>query len=325
MTRYVVGIDLGASLLKYIIMREDGTLGEAGRIPSRDGEGPEGVLNQIRKAIERASSNIPQGDGIVGLGLGTPGLINREGEIIGEAVNIPGWHNVPLQKLVADMVRFPVFVQNDVNITALGEYLHGAGKGYDNMVCLSIGTGIGGGLIVDGRMYAGDFGLAGEIGHIIADHDGELCSCGQHGCLEQYASAKGIVSRCLKLAPEFDSPLAKLSRANTEGLTAETIFAYIRKEDALGLRLRDTACLMLARVMGQVLNLLSPSLFVLCGGVMKSADLILSKVTEYLPRYSLPVMLKHCAVKAGALGPDAGVIGAAAYALVHIRDGARGE
>lgn len=315
MSSYVIGIDLGASLIKYSVMAENGTPGPVSRVPTYGELGPEMVLSQIHSAIDKAKVQIPEGSTVAGIGIGTPGLIDSKGEIIGEAVNIPGWRDVDLQGIMIDREKTDVVVENDVNLTALGELYYGAGKGVENLVCISVGTGIGGGIIVNGGLYTGGYGFTAEVGHLIVEPEGIECNCGQTGCLEQYASAIGLTANCFRLSSKFPSELADLCEEHPDSISAETIYEYARKKDKLALEVHHLSCRMLARAIGMIMDLLAPDLIVLCGGVMKSSDLILPDVLEILPEHSIDTIYRRCRVLPGALGPDAGVIGAAVYAL----------
>lgn len=316
-----LGIDLGASLIKHTLIASHGDPEPVHRIETDASGGRESVLSQICEIISEVRLS-PEGADLSAVGLGTPGLINNRGEVIGEAINIPGWHDFPLQETVRAFADLPVFAANDVSLTAFGEFLHGAGRTGTsrNLVCLSVGTGIGGGLVFDGELYLGSCGLAAEIGHLIVEPGGVPCECGQRGCLEQYASAKGIIRSCLEMSRAYDSPLAELSAGTPRGITAETVFRFLREGDPLAGAVAAQASRMLARGIGHAINLLSPDLIVLCGGVMRSADLILPKILDHLEECSLPITRKHCTVLPGRLGSDAGVIGAAAYAQHLIRN-----
>lgn len=310
-----LGIDLGATLIKHTLISAEGNPGPVHRLETDASGGRESVLGQIRKIITDVRSS-PEGSRLAAVGLGTPGLINNRGEIIGEAVNIPGWHDFPLQETVRSFTDLPVFVANDVSLTAFGEFMYGAGQSDSsrNLVCISIGTGIGGGLVLDGELYLGTHGLAAEIGHLIVEPGGAPCGCGQRGCLEQYASARGMIRICLETFRSYESPLADLAAESPDKITAETLFRFRREGDALAAAITGRAAQMLARGIGHTINLLSPDSVVLCGGVMHSADLLVPEVLTHLEENSLPVTRKYCTVLPGNLGSDAGVIGAGAYA-----------
>ena len=281
--RSYLGIDLGATLIKHTLISSGGTPGPVQRIETDASDGRDSVLEQLRKIITE-TGNSPEGSHLAAVGLGTPGLINNRGEIIGEAVNIPGWHDFPLQETLRSCTDLSVFVANDVSLTAFGEYVYGAGRNGTsrNLVCISVGTGIGGGLVLDGELYLGSSGLAAEIGHLIVEPGGVPCGCGQKGCLEQYASAKGMVRACLEMSRTCKPPLAELAAGSPGKITAEVIFRYLREGDTLAARITLRASRMLARGIGHTINLLSPDMVVLCGGVMRSADLLLPEILDHL-------------------------------------------
>ena len=315
MSRYVIGIDLGATLIKYTAMPENGRPIGVSRVPTYGELGPEMVISQIHNAISKARESVPAGGTVIGIGIGTPGLIDNKGEIIGEAVNIPGWRDVDLQDIMIKREQTNVVVQNDVNLTALGELHYGVGKNIRNLVCISIGTGIGGGIVLDGKLYTGGYGFTGEIGHLVVEPGGLECDCGQNGCLEQYSSANGLVANCFRLAEKFPSELADITRRHPDSITAEYIYTFLEKGDKLAREVHQLSCRMLARVIGLIMGILAPEMVVLCGGVMKSGKLILPDILELLPSNSISTIHERCRVLPGELGPEAGVIGAAVYAL----------
>ena len=315
MNNFVIGVDLGASLIKFMILSEQGEPGSISRVPTLGERGPETVLRQIHSAVDQAKKSLPSGSAVRGIGIGTPGLIDSHGGIVGEAVNIPGWSDVDLGGIIAEREGTEAVVRNDVDLTAFGEYRMGAGKKAENMVCISIGTGVGGGIIIKDKLYTGSYGLAAEIGHMIVEPGGAECMCGQHGCLEQYSSATGLKANCFRLAGKFHSGLAELCAANPGKVTAKTIYDHVRRGDKLALEVHQLSCRMLARAIGIIMTLFTPDLIVMCGGVMKSEDIIMPEILKTLPSCSIPIIAARCDLLAGRLGADAGVIGAAHYAL----------
>lgn len=315
MERYVIGIDLGASLIKYSTMDMAGRMGDIRRVPTYGELGPEMVLNQIHSVVDKAKNGMPESAKPAGIGIGTPGLIDSNGKIVGEAVNIPGWRDVDLQGIVTEREHTPVLVENDVTLTALGEFEYGAGKKADNLVCISIGTGVGGGIVINGELYSGGFGFAAEIGHMIVEPGGIGCDCGQSGCLEQYSSATGLVNNCIRMASKFHSELAELCLKDPDAVSAERIYHYVQSGDKLALEAHYLLCRMLARAIGIIMSILAPDMIVLSGGVMESGDLIIPEVLSVLPECSIPIIAERSHVLAGKLGADAGVIGAAHYAF----------
>ena len=244
-------------------MDEEGIPGAIEEIPSRSDEGPAAVVEQLRTAINSApAGSFPLNHGWSALQSPPAGLITSDGLITGEAVNIPDGADIPLGEMIEEMIKVPVQVYNDAHCSALAEYVYGAAEDVRNMVCISLGKVIGGGIIINDELYCGESGFSGEIGHLIVEPEGIECSCGQRGCLDRYASGEGIIFNCKRLAPDFITALSELCRTNPEWLTAELIYNYAREEDKLALEINELACRMLARGIGHIINLLAPDMVV---------------------------------------------------------------
>ncbi|WP_028975097.1 ROK family protein [Spirochaeta cellobiosiphila] len=311
--KYAIGVDIGGTTIKGVVYQEDGTFSEIMRIPTRNSLGE----TQVLPALDQMVHSLMKGqDGqLVGIGAGSPGLVDEEGNLFGSAVNIPGWGKFPLRQHIQDTYNVAAFVSNDVNLSAYGEYRQGVGKGSSSLVCINLGTGVGAGLVLQGQLYAGYTGMAGEIGHVIVEEGGRLCSCGLHGCLERYSSATGINESAHLLIEQFDTPFAQLIREKSDPLypTAKDVYLFLDKGDALAKAIHDISCRMLAKAIGQSAQILNPSLFVLGGGVMEAGDVILNQVRDYLDDYVLPMARNDVKIARALLGEKAGVYGAALY------------
>ncbi len=315
MDGYVIGLDLGASYIKIVTMNSRQNRGEVKRIATPSSEGREAVLDAITRAIEDEIAEQPDPGTPGAICVGTPGLIDEQGTVYGAAVNIKGWQGTPLKKILVSRFGEPLCVLNDVTLTAYGEYRFGAAQDVENMMCISIGSGIGGGIVIDGSLYTGTSGLAAEIGHISVEPEGPPCKCGQYGCLELYSSALGILRLAREKAVSHPGDLSVLVRTQPERVSPELIYEYARKGDPLAMEVHDISSRMLARAVGMVMNLLVPDTIVFTGGVMQSGDLILPGIEKHLPSLSLEASRKSCRIAAGTLGENAGVMGAAGYAM----------
>ena len=254
------------------------------------------------EAIINASENIIRNNGLVsgisgGIGLGLPGPIDVKKGLVHFFPNIPGWVDVPLRAILKKRIGLPVFIDNDANLMCLAEYKLGAAKGARNAVCLTLGTGVGGGLIIEGRLYRGSSFAAGEIGHMPINEEGPDCNCGGTACLESYIGNRRIASRVRNVFGK-DIPLEKVSRmAARNNRKAVKIWEDVAGKLGLGL-------------VG-VVNLLNPDRIVIGGGVANAGDSLLSKVREVLLTKAMVVQAKAVKVLKAKLGNDAGMLGAA--------------
>ncbi|MDR3012667.1 MAG: ROK family protein [Chitinispirillales bacterium] len=312
----VIGIDLGGTSIKGVVMGEDGAYGEALRIPTEAYKGGEHVLASIMSLIGELLGTV--GDQpVAGVGIGTPGFVDGDGTILGGAENLPGWKGVQIYAPITERYGLPVAAANDVTAVALAELKFGAGRGVKNIVCFALGTGVGGGIVIDGKLYAGSHGMAGELGHIVVETGGLQCACGQNGCLERYSSATGIVRLAIDYASsaDVDTPFARLVRKNPAEITAKIVYEYVAQADSLAMKVHHTACEMLGRAAGIMMNALSPDRIVLGGGVMMAGDIITNTVKTYAARSAWPAIFERCEVVPAQMGEDAGVMGAGALAL----------
>jgi glucokinase len=208
---------------------------------------------------------------------------------------------------------------NDVTAVALAELKFGAGRGVNNIVCFALGTGVGGGIVTNGRLYKGTHGMAGEVGHIVVETDGVPCPCGQKGCVERYASATGIVNLAIeysKTAKENEvTKFVDTVRKNPAEITSKIVYEYVAQADPVALKVHHRACDMLGRAVGRGMNALSPDRVVLGGGVMMAGDVILEAVNAYAARHCWQAIFDRWEIVPAQMGEDAGVMGALALAF----------
>jgi glucokinase len=318
MEKAAIGIDLGGTNLKGIVMGKDGRGRHCTRVPTEANKGGAQVLKNILSLIEKLLQQEGESRNIIGIGIGTPGFVSLDG-VISAAENLPGWKGTQIYKPVKEQFKMNVVAANDVTVMALAEAQYGAGRGVANMVCYALGTGIGGGIVIDHKLYAGTHGMAGELGHIPVEPGGLPCNCGQTGCVERYASATGIVNMAKAMAAQARgaevSAFVKEVRAAPESLTSKIVYDFVAKGDEIACAVHERACEMLARAVGMAITTLSPDRVVLGGGVMMAGPIIIDTVKKYLPRYTMKEMLEKCVLAAAELGEDAGVVGAAAMAF----------
>jgi glucokinase len=313
---------LGGTNLKGIIIDRNGSKRHLTKSPTQASRGGQQVLHNILSLISRLVKKEGKTDYILGVGIGTPGFIDEDGTILGGAENLPGWKGMQVFKPIKEQFGLDATGGNDVTVMALAESIFGAGKGYKNIACLALGTGIGGGIVTNGRLYKGTHGMAGELGHIVVQTDGLPCNCGQRGCVEQYASATGMVNLARMYSDKTGSRegLAGLVKREPDSITSKIIYDFVQKNDPVALLVHETACEMLARICGIVSNALSPDRIILGGGVMNSGSLILDEVVRRLPRHCWEDIAKRTEVVLARCSEDAGVLGAAALVFEDLAE-----
>lgn len=243
---------------------------------------------------------------IEGIGLGVPGAVKDE-SYVEPCVNLDGWGNLNAAKELSKLCQLPTVVLNDANAAALGEMSHGGGKGYNNIVFVTLGTGVGGGIIIDGKLVAGAHGSGGEIGHIkVSESNDRMCGCGNFGCLEQYASATGLVYQAQKLLHSDDYTTMLRDNPN---LTSKFIFDCAKQGDAVAYELVHDMTTMLGKALSAVSCVCDPEIFVIGGGVSRAGDIILDGTRKAFQQYAFPAA-RDTRFALAKLGNDAGMYGA---------------
>ncbi|MFH1239443.1 MAG: ROK family protein, partial [bacterium] len=257
---------------------------------------------------------------IVSIGIGTPGLVDHQlGGVKAGAKNLPGWEGIPFKVEVSQKFKLPTAIDNDANMVTLGEYYFGAGQGTKNMICLTLGTGIGGGIIMDGKLYHGTNNYAAEIGHMSINIEGPKCNCGSYGCLEAYASATAIVARTIASIKKGQATmLTDLVNSDLTKITAKTVTEAAKKGDSLCLEVVKETGKYLGVGVANLINLLNPELVVLAGGVSQAGDIILNPTIHNAQQYSLQYAFSVVKIVLGKLQDAAGIIGAGIYSLENI-------
>ena len=311
MEKYVFGIDLGGTTVKLGLLTAEGALKEKWEIPTRTENGGEHILPDIAASVaEKLCALNISAEQVLGAGLGVPGAV-LEDRYVKPCVNLNGWGG-DVAGALSSLCTFPVKAVNDANAAALGEMWQGGGKGHDNVVFVTLGTGVGGGIIVDGKLLSGVHGAGGEIGHIkVNTAESEKCGCGKKGCLEQYASATGIVREANRLLSESDTPSAL---RKLEEVTAKDVFDYAKQGDTMAKGVVAFFGETLGRAMAIVSCVCDPEVFVIGGGVSAAGQIILDVVQESFVRHAFPAS-EGTGFTLAALGNDAGVYGAARLIL----------
>ncbi len=316
----LIGIDLGGTSVKFAILTEEGVILHKWSIDTDiQNEGKNIISNIIQSIYAHLDKyNISLSD-ILGIGMGSPGSVDhKEGTVIG-AYNL-NWRTLqPVKKEIELKTGISFYIDNDANVAALGERWKGAGKGKENVVFITLGTGVGGGIISEGNLIHG-VGSAGEIGHINVNPTGYECTCGNVGCLETVASATGISRLACDLSKTYigDSKL-KLLIADGQEVTAKTIFDQAKAGDPLALIVVDKFNFYLGLACSHIGNILNPDSIIIGGGVSAAGKMLIDGVETYFKEFAFPQIKKSTELKLAELGNDAGVIGAASLVKIHAK------
>jgi glucokinase len=305
-------VDIGGTKLAVGIVDGGGRVLARGEVPTLAAEGPERVLDRIVRLAEAvlAESGLPA-DAIQRIGIGCAGPVDRQAGLILNPPNLPGWVRVPLAERLERALRRPAVLENDANAAALGEFRYGAGKGAGSLVYLTVSTGIGGGIIFDGRIWHGLKDAAGEVGHMTLVPEGPKCGCGGRGCLEALASGPSIARRARE-ALATGRP-SRLSEAGD--FTAADVVRLAREGDALAAEVWDATIGYLGLGVAAIVTILAPERVVIGGGVARAGDLLFEPLRREVRRRIKLVAVESVPILPAALGPDVGILGAAAVAL----------
>ncbi|WP_284140401.1 MULTISPECIES: ROK family glucokinase [unclassified Virgibacillus] len=315
MKQITVGIDIGGTSVKIGFINETGEILHKWQIATNKANGGKFIVDEIWSSIQAKLSEKKWAMvEIRGIGVGAPGFIDAKTGMVYEAVNI-GWKNFDLGDQLKKQSQLPVYVENDANIAVLGENWVGAGKHANNLIAITLGTGVGGGIIAEGKILSGENGTAGEIGHITIDPEGSPCNCGRKGCLETIASATGIVRQAIEVAE--NQPSGKLA-AILQGkgyISTKDVFACAAEGDKESQVIIQHITDAIGFAIANLAILLNPSKVLIGGGVSQAGDTLLTYINEAFQKYALPRVFDVCELALAQLGNDAGIIGAA-Y-LVH--------
>jgi ROK family protein len=308
--KYYAGIDLGGTNTKIGLVDEDGNIIFTTIVKTDSMEGFEKTIQRLSKILlQQVKSFNLNFDDVQSVGVGVPGPVLNS-RVVKFWANFPWKNGVDLALEFEKNLGKPVKADNDVNVITLGEMWKGSAQGYKNVLGLAIGTGIGGGIIVDGKLVSGENGAGGEVGHIKVERDGKLCGCGQKGCWEAYASATGLIREAQsRLAVNKTNGLYE--QVIGRDLEAKDIFDVAKEGDAFALDLVDYEADYIALGIGNLLNVLDPEIVVVGGGVSLAGDILFDKVKERLKKYAFPSTTENLKIVAASLGNDAGILGAA--------------
>lgn len=308
--KWLVGVDLGGTTTKIAFLSTYGEILHKWEIPTDKSDSGKHIIVHIAKSIDAKLEQLDvEKEQLIGIGMGAPGPVEMRRGIIYEAINL-GWsENTPLKDLIEKETGLPAVIDNDANCAALGEMWKGAGNGAKDLVCVTLGTGVGGGVITKGEIVHGIRGAGGELGHItVVPEGGYSCNCGKTGCLETVASATGVVRVAhekLKSSTE-DSVLRDL-----KAIGAKQVFDAARAGDSLALKIVDQLAYYLGLSLANLGNVVNPEKIVIGGGVSKAGKTLLEPVMNYFKRFAFPKVRTSTTIDIATLENDAGVIGAA--------------
>ncbi|MFQ6100862.1 MAG: ROK family protein [Anaerolineae bacterium] len=313
----VIGIDLGGTKIRTALVDSAGKIIAHDRRETLAKEGLEAVIGRMlesaRQVMAQAGAKQSQ---VAAVGIGAPGPLDIETGILVAPPNFPDWERVPLKRLIEDGLGITAFIENDANAAALGEHRFGAGQGVEHMIYVTVSTGIGGGLILDGRLYHGANGMAGEIGHMTIVPYGPLCGCGNRGCLEVLASGMAIAHQAReRVARGVPTLLADLAEGDLERITAKLVATAADQGDGEAQKILAEAMDYLGIGMANLVNLFNPQLIVIGGGLTNIGDALFEPVRRQIDRRAFRVPAQTVRVVPAALGDNVGALGAAAVAL----------
>ncbi|AYG01048.1 ROK family glucokinase [Lactococcus allomyrinae] len=313
----IIGIDLGGTSIKFGILTLEGEVQDKWSIPTNILEDGKHVVPDIVAAINHRLSlyNLDKSD-FIGIGMGTPGSVNIAEGTVKAAYNLNWADTQKVGKPISEGVGLPFILDNDANVAALGERWVGAGENNPDVVFITLGTGVGGGIIAAGELIHGVAGAGGEIGHICVEPDGFECTCGNRGCLETVTSATGIVRIARQFAEEYEGDSAiKAAIDNGDEVTSKDIFVAAESGDKFSLSVVDKFAYYLGFACANLGSTLNPDSIVIGGGVSAAGEFLREKVESYFKKYAFSTVRNTTKIKLAVLGNDAGIIGAASLAL----------
>jgi len=307
----VIGVDLGGTNTRTALVGRHGDILDKQSEETLAAEGREKVIAKLIGNIERQRENAGrQGREVIAIGVGAPGVIHEQTGVVVTSPNFPDWNNLPLKNTLEGSLKLPVFIENDANAAALGEQWRGAAKDIRSMIFLTLGTGVGGGIVLDGRIWHGADGMAGEVGHMTIVPQGRRCGCGNTGCLEMYASSRGIVMNFTDLAAE-QRPGAAVHQV----LTSAEIYQAARDGDTRACRALEDMGRSLGIGIANLINIFNPEMVVIGGRIREAWDLFIDATREEIRKRAFQYPAERIKIVPSLLGDDAGMVGAAAVAF----------
>ena len=307
-----IGIDIGGMSIKGAAVDSSGRVYETFSMPCEKGEPGEITIRKLAEIVKEYISTFGLEDKIVGIGIGCPGTLDVENGVVEYSNNL-GWNNRPIAALMNEVLPYPVRLTNDANAAALGEAKYGAGEEYNNIIMLTLGTGVGGGIIIDGKLYEGNLGKGGELGHTVVQVDGEQCTCGRKGCLEAYASATALMRETKKAMLNNEQSLMWNICPNIDMVGGKVPFEAAKQGDEAAIEVLNNYIKYLGEGILNYCNIFRPEAIVLSGGIANAGDYLFSRLNQYVRDRNYGYkMTPEVKILPAELGYDSGKIGAAA-------------
>jgi glucokinase len=324
MPSYSIGVDLGGTNLRIAAVDGRGTLLEKTTIGTQVSLGRDRVIRDMVDAIRSLTVKLASQGELLGVGIGVPGIIDKDTGLLRESPNLPGWSDYPVGKEIESLLGKPVIIENDANVAALGEQWLGAARDYPSMCMVTLGTGVGGGLVLEGKIWGGMNGMAGEIGHLTVEPNGVLCGCGNHGCVERYASATAIVRMAREMIASGEAPeLQRVADQSDKEFSARIVYQLALQGDKHAQAIFDRVGWALGVVIAALVNTLNLPMILIGGGVAAGWECFAPKMFEEVRRRSfvyvatapdpgaMKPQAKRTLISRALLGSDAGLYGAA--------------
>jgi glucokinase len=335
MSSFAIGVDLGGTNLRIAAIDESGLLLEKISMRTRVKDGPEAVIDRMCSSIQELVAKYARGAELLGAGVGIPGIIELRTGMLRESPNLPGWQDYNVRDAIEARLGTPVILENDANAAAFGEAWLGAAKAVDNMLIVTLGTGVGGGIVLNGQIWHGMTGMAGELGHVVVDPNGPPCACGSYGCVEQYASASAILRMAReKVAAGHATRLARFASDPDAEFNAKLVHNLAVQGDRTAREIFETVGWALGVLLADMVNALNLEMYVIGGGVSPSWDMFSASMFQELRKRSMvyaataplqqaegnggafakvatDVLVPSTIVTQAVLGSDAGLYGAA--------------
>ena len=299
MSRCVVGVDVGGTNIKF------GIVSSSGKVISRSSLSTKSFIHSKKGLIEAVSKSVLvlmeqcgiKKKDVTGVGVGFPGLIDAKKGVVQFLPNIPGWRNIPARKIFQDRLRLPIFIDNDVKLITLAEWRYGAGREFKNIICITLGTGVGGGLVIDNKLYRGEGFVAGELGHLPLNENGPHCNCGSFACLESYVGNKRLVKRASEII-------------KNKNVTLEEMFRLANQRNAQAMRFWTEVATHIGNGLVGVVNLLNPRRIIIGGGVANNWKYLAPTIRSIIKTRAMSTQARMVEIVRAQLGDDAGIIGA---------------
>ncbi len=313
---YALGVDIGGTNIKLGIVNNSGEIVYSTMVPTNRKGGPDEVISQLKKGIaETLSKNEFK---IIGIGIGAAGSVSSKEGTVSNPPNVPGWGTVNLIKIIKEEFNLPVFLDNDANAAAIGEMLYGAGKELNSFALITLGTGVGGGLILNRNIYQGDKGAAGEIGHISIDYKGNLCNCGSKGCVEAYVGNHYLMEIVKEELPEYkDSKILSIINNNTDLLTPKIINEAAETGDEYAMQIIERVGFYVGCALSSVGNLLDIDTFIIGGGVSAFGEPLMNSIKSSIEQNVLKALKNRIKVLPAQLKNEAGIVGSSSLVFYN--------